>query len=88
MFLVHIDGVLTMRVVGKGGLECRDGGAIRVWLCYCLCLLRMRYVKYCMDVWCSFPLRDGCLGGLRLVRDFTMDIWMAPLTPTVNIIND
>ena len=34
-------------------------------------LLRMRYPKYCMDVWCSFSIKvemDG-LDSLILVRD-------------------
>jgi hypothetical protein len=50
----------------------------------------MRYVKYCMDVWCSFSIReiiDG-LGNLRLGRDLIVGMWMAPLTHVSSISKD
>jgi hypothetical protein len=56
-FLVGVDGVLTMRVVGEGSFrKPRFGGGIGVWLCFILHLLRMMYVKYCMDAWMAWTL--------------------------------
>lgn len=51
-------------------------------------LLRMRYVKYCMDVWCSlFSIREemDSLGSSRLVRDLIVEVWMVPLNHVVTI---
>ena len=68
-----------MRVVGEGGLQYQGGGGTWIWSYSVLCILRMRNVKYCMDVWCGFSFRlemDG-LGTL----DCIVGVWMAPLNP-------
>jgi hypothetical protein len=52
--LVVVDGVLTMRAVGKGvnSMKVVEGPYVVFFH-----LLRMMYVKYCKDVRCRFSIR-------------------------------
>ena len=48
----------------------------------------MRYVKYCMDMWCSYSIMveiEG-LGSLSFIRDHILGVWMAPSILTVTVI--
>lgn len=64
---------------------CQGGGGIGIWLCSSsMCLLRMRYHKYCMDI--VFPLGVE-MDDLGSLRDCIVGVWMTPPTPAVSMIN-